>query len=200
MERGYGGFNTVAVCERANAPRGTMLHHFPSRSALVVASLDHVLGRRVQAFREAFMLERQKTTAGGEAAPFTPRAMLDLLWAEYSGPANVAWLELVSAARTDPDLRTELVEVAKRFDANARLAFTALVPPTPGNEPNHDRLLAFIIATLNGLSIDRSYRSDFDARPVLELLTQVAVAVVGEPTSGARPATAALSVGSASPS
>lgn len=181
VERGHSGFNTVAVCARANAPRGTMLHHFPSRASLVVASLDHVLERRVQAFHEAFLVARQQAEAlSGSSGKqtFTPRAMLDMLWSEFSGPANAAWLELVSASRTDPEIRNELVEVVKRFDGNARLLFTALIPPQPGAQLDHDRVLGLIFATLNGMSIDRVYRPDFDAEPTLAALTQLAVTLV----------------------
>ena len=40
VEVGYHGTSTVAVCERAELARGTMLHHFPNKQALVLATED----------------------------------------------------------------------------------------------------------------------------------------------------------------
>lgn len=170
VEHGYAGFNTVAVCERANAPRGTMLHHFPSRSSLLIASLEHVLERRLERYAEALRdpeLTAELATPGHRSR----RILLDMLWSEFTGPANAAWLELVVAARTDPELAAQLREVAERFDKSVRTAYVASRAGAPG-DGGHSTL-AFVFATLNGLALERAYRSEFDVGPVLDALARI---------------------------
>lgn len=183
VERGYAGFSTVAVCERAQAPRGTLLHHYPNRDALVVASLDHVLGRRLEGFRDAFDQHLQRATASGESR-LAPRELLDMLWAELQGPANIAWLELVVASRTNPELRRELVAVVQRFDAGVRETFATIAPPKPGTEAVQELVVRLVFAALNGLSLDRAYRDDLPAEPVIAALAGVAGMLAA---GGARP-------------
>ena len=52
-ECGYKGTSTQEVCRRAEVSRGTLLHHFPTRIALLVGSLDAILSERVTRFMEA---------------------------------------------------------------------------------------------------------------------------------------------------
>ena len=75
VEAGYHGTTTVAVCERAKLARGTMLHHFPTKEALVLAALEDVLVRRVDDFR----LE----LAGADTADLP--GLVSHLWAALRG-------------------------------------------------------------------------------------------------------------------
>lgn len=173
VEKGYAGFSTVAVCERAQAPRGTLLHHFPNRDALVVASLGHVFDRRIDAFQDAWREHVRRAQEAGRSKR-NPRELVDFLWNEMKGPANVAWLELVVASRTNPDLRRQLVDVVRSFDVRVRESFAAIAPPRPGTEAVQELLVRIVFATLNGLSLDRVYRDDLDTEPVLAGLAAVA--------------------------
>lgn len=40
--RGYGGLRTVEVSEQAGVSRGAQLHHFPTKNALVIATMQHL--------------------------------------------------------------------------------------------------------------------------------------------------------------
>lgn len=170
VERGYAGFNTVAVCERANAPRGTMLHHFPSRASLLIASLEHVLERRLERYANAL---RDPALAAELAEPGhrTRRILLDMLWSEFTGPAAAAWLELVVAARTDPEVAAQLREVAERFDRSVRNAYVA-TGTGPRGDGGHSTLV-FVFATLNGLALEHAYREEFDVGPILDALARI---------------------------
>lgn len=100
IERGYGATTTQEVNRRAGVSRGALLHQFPTREALVVAAIGHLVDRR-----KAEIVER----AAGGAEDLT------LLLEVFDGPLFYAALELWVAARTDPVLREALIPVEERI-------------------------------------------------------------------------------------
>src|SRR5919109_2573967 len=46
-EHGYGRTTTVEVAERAGVSRGALVHHFSTRSDLVLAALEYLCERRL---------------------------------------------------------------------------------------------------------------------------------------------------------
>jgi AcrR family transcriptional regulator len=161
VEVGYARASTVEICKRADAPRGTLLHHFPTRSSLMCAAIGYVWERRLNELRRAFQTietESPEHTRGAHA--------VELLWQMYSGPTYDAWMELVVAARTDAELRSELRAVWRKFDARLQSSFAELFPP-PASNP-HSAQLTF--AVLNGLALDRIFRTPEDLAPVVDSL------------------------------
>jgi len=175
VDKGYTGATTQEVCRRASASRGTLLHHFPTRNAMLVAALDHVLHRVVEDFVEARRADRER------AGPVTPHTLIPLMWEQWQGPALTAWLELAVAARTNPELGASMRKVMQRFDLLIAAAFEELLPT--GSVPPALRAGApfFVFAILNGLAVGQSYEEPGHSGPVLDLLTHLAAAL----TSGA---------------
>jgi AcrR family transcriptional regulator len=162
VEVGYARASTVEICKRADAPRGTLLHHFPTRSSLMCAAIGYVWERRLVELRRAFSVIETESPEPARGA----RAV-ELLWEMYSGPTYDAWMELVVAARTDAELRSELRSVWRRFDARLQALFAELFPTTTSPNP-HAAQLTF--AVLNGLALDRIFRSPEDLAPVVDTL------------------------------
>ncbi|KWX02577.1 TetR family transcriptional regulator [Carbonactinospora thermoautotrophica] len=109
VERGWSGTTTTLVAERAGVSRGAQLHHYRTRSELVIAAVEHLAEVRVAEIRrEAAGLPQQRT-----------QAVLDMLARLYTGPLFVAALELWVAARTDEELRAALVPLEARFGREA---------------------------------------------------------------------------------
>ena len=52
IEAGYAHTTTTAVCARAGLSRGAQLHHFPTKSELVIAAVAHLTRRRAKEVRE----------------------------------------------------------------------------------------------------------------------------------------------------
>ncbi|MGW0035221.1 TetR/AcrR family transcriptional regulator [Gordonia sp. NPDC003376] len=100
IELGYAGTTTQEVNRRAGVSRGALLHQFPTRDALVVAAVAHLVDRR-----KAEILSR----------PRTGREDLNILIEVFDGPLFYAALELWVAARTDPALRTAIVPLERRI-------------------------------------------------------------------------------------
>lgn len=100
---GYAGTTTTRVTELAGVTRGAQVHHFPTRADLVAAAVRHLAAKRAELAFEKIDEVRQ--------APDPLDAALDLMWEIHQGPINYATIEMWVAARTDPELREQLVRV-----------------------------------------------------------------------------------------
>lgn len=95
-EHGWAGTSTTIVSRRAGVSRGAQLHHFPSKSALVVAAVEHLAE-----VRRGELADAVTRLPSGEGRT---RAVLGMFADLFVGPVFTAALELWVAARTDPDL------------------------------------------------------------------------------------------------
>lgn len=145
---GYAGTSAVEVAKRAGVSRGAQLHHFPTKAALVAEAVRYLFERRHAEFLEAFR----------RLDPTTPRldAAIDLLWQMVRGPTFVVWLELVVAARTDPELAAEVNALSREFIATVEETF-ALLFPGEDDGPNEFVSVAprFAFSLLEGMALAR---------------------------------------------
>lgn len=168
IELGYARTTTQEVCRRAGASRGKLLHHFPTRQSLVVAALEHVMIARLQEHAGAGPIVGEP---GGAAV------LIDRLWATLQGPAFYAWLELTVAARTDPELLAALKDFMTRWDEALNAAVDVLAPAGTVDPAVRDVASGFVFAVLNGLAVDRIYRSAEDVQPVVSFLKTLAAVI-----------------------
>ena len=110
-EYGYAGTTTTRVVERAGVSRGAQVHHFPTKASLVAEAVGYLAGLRADEMQRAL----EKLPEGRTRT----LAALDLLWKVHTGPLFQASLELWVAARTDPELREQLLPIER--SVNARL-------------------------------------------------------------------------------
>lgn len=160
---GYAGTTTQEVCRRAEVSRGTLLHHFPTRHDLLLAALQHVLSERVA----SFVADRQ------QEGDLTRAEFLQRMWAQWQGPALVAWLELAVASRTDEVLRDRMRPTMQAFDQLVLHAFAELRPfgeLSPHAEPV---VPFFVFALLNGLAVGQCYEQPGHQQPVLDFLVDL---------------------------
>jgi AcrR family transcriptional regulator len=95
MARGYAGASTWAVCETGGFSKGTLLHHFRQRTDLFNALIVH-LGLRSLASLDAAI----QTAPPGQRID----VFLGWLWSTLEGDFFVVGLEVLTAARTEPEL------------------------------------------------------------------------------------------------
>ena len=95
VDTGYARTSTWAVCERAKVSRGALLHHFPTRVSLFVAAVSHL----AQAPLDQLDAALRETPARAQ-----PGFFVDWLWATLDGDLFTVGLELLTAARTEPEL------------------------------------------------------------------------------------------------
>lgn len=109
VEVGYARTTTRDIALRAGVSRGAQTHHYPTKNDLVVAAVERLFHTQTRRFADAF----------GALAP--QRRTLDealrLLWDIVNGPTFPAVLEVITASRTDADLRVVVHGVAARFEA-----------------------------------------------------------------------------------
>lgn len=99
VDVGYSRASTQEIARRAGVSRGAQLHHFPTKEALVVAAVDHLVERRLD---EVLGAQRDR--------PVGPELLLEA----FSGPLFHAALELWVAARTDGALHAAVEPLERR--------------------------------------------------------------------------------------
>lgn len=96
FEVGYFHTSTVAVTERAGVSRGAMLHHFPSKADLIMATSHHIVGLRRDIHNDRLSklaTEREKFLH-----------LIDVLWEAFQTPSGIARIEIMVGARSDPEI------------------------------------------------------------------------------------------------
>lgn len=106
-EFGYGRTTTVEVAERAGVSRGALVHHFRTRTDLVLSALEYLCDRRLAELEAAVdrLSDRDDRTS----------AFIDLMWSTFEGPLFTAQLELWLAARADAELAARLYPLERGF-------------------------------------------------------------------------------------
>lgn len=120
VEYGYAGTTTPRVAERAGVTRGAQVHHFGSKTDLVVAAISHLAQLRA----ETAMREMAKVERGGDPVA----AALEFLWELHQGPLFIATVELWVAGRTDPVLAAAMEKVEPFVNNAVLMAVARFVP------------------------------------------------------------------------
>ncbi|MGH2985626.1 MAG: TetR/AcrR family transcriptional regulator [Solirubrobacterales bacterium] len=156
IEVGYAGTTIRRVTERAGVSQGAQSHHFPHRVDLVATAFEHLAEQRIERYRE-------RAAELGEDRAARVRALLDLLWEDFSSPLFTVAVKLWVAAAEDAELRERLVPVEKRINRNVA-ALSAEVAGGLGAEPGFDRRLAVAMNTVAGLALARDFDPSGRAR------------------------------------
>ena len=144
IHEGYASTTTNAVAVRAGLSRGAHLHHFQTRTALVGAAVEQLAHRWLGELREA--------TRGLPDGPDRTLAGLDLLWAHYASPLYQGAMDLWTDARSDDELREQLIEVEGMLDRET-LELAHVLFPDLTEAPDFEALLALAVATVRGLAV-----------------------------------------------
>ena len=148
VESGYRGTATQAIAKRAGVSYGALLHHFPSKADLLGAAVEYLFEQRVAEFRKAMT----------DIPPNRPKvdAAIDTLWTMFQGPTFTAWLELMVAARTDPELAAAISRVDEQFVAASIETFRELFADETAADPELPRLaIGMTFTFLDGLAMGR---------------------------------------------
>ena len=150
VEHGWTGTSTTLVSQRAGVSRGAQLHHFPTKSDLVLAAVDHLTSLR------ADLVSHEEAPRGQRGHT---RAVLDQLAELFTGPTFVAALELWVAARTDPTLREAVTELEAKLGRDAhRRTVEAL--GIDESEPGNRELVQATLDLGRGLGLANTLTDD----------------------------------------
>ncbi len=146
---GYAGTTIRHVTELAGVSQGAQSHHFPHRVDLVTSAFEHLAEGRIDRYRE-----QARSLTGDRATRM--RALLDLIWEDFSSSVFTVAVKLWVAAAEDEELRERLVPVEKRI-YNSMAELSAEVAGDLGAEPGFDRKLAIAMNTVAGLALTRKF-------------------------------------------
>lgn len=149
FEVGYAATTTRRVAEIAGVSQGAQTHHFPRRVDLVGAAIEQATDQRIADMgRRAGQLPADR--------PERTRALLDMLWQDFSSSIFTIFVKLWVAAADDPELYERLVPLERRL---AR-AIASAVPDLAGPDGVPDDLHArvnVVFSTLRGLALSRAF-------------------------------------------
>ncbi len=104
---GYGAVTNIRVAEEAGVSRGAMMHHFPTRQTLLVATVEYAYSR----------LKAYRIETLSKLAPGLPRyrAVIDLAWATARMPEGAASNEVRIGSRSDPEIRKAVTPIMSQI-------------------------------------------------------------------------------------
>lgn len=150
VDLGYARTTTVGVGERTGLSRGTQLHHFPSKVDLLVAAIEHLADERSKDFEV-------ELEARFEQGDDPVDAMVDVLWVMFSDPIYWATIELMVAARTDPELLRKLESFERSLGGRIYAAFKERTG-RQGREAKAS--LEMTLYFMRGLAMERIFRQN----------------------------------------
>lgn len=158
VEHGWSGTTTTAVAERAGVSRGAQLHHYPTRSELVIAAVQHLAEIRITEIRQR---AADLPQAGPRAA-----AVLGMLAELCTGPLFTAALELWVAARTDAELRPAVAQLEAVFGRETHRLTVELLGANE-NEPGVRETIQATLDMMRGLGLANLLSDDEQRRTAL---------------------------------
>ncbi|MFN3231795.1 MAG: TetR/AcrR family transcriptional regulator [Alphaproteobacteria bacterium] len=114
VDIGFVRTTTTEIAKKANVTRGAVQHYFPTTQHVLTASIEYLLEEWIGAYNDV----SRKTPRGKD---FIDHAV-DNMWELVNNRLFVAWMELVAASRTDPELRAIIEPVAEEYEQARRRA------------------------------------------------------------------------------
>ena len=147
LEDGYAATTLRAVAARAGVSSGAMTHHFPRRVDLVGAAVDSLTEQRIARFHSAEL---------PSGARRLTRAILDLVWEDFSSDVFRVAVKLWVAADDDPEL-AERLEPMERLVAGE---IARVVAELGGDRPRAEvaAIATTVLATIRGLALTDAFR------------------------------------------
>jgi len=151
VEHGWSGTSTTLVSQRAGVSRGALLHHFPTKAALVLAAVEHLSDARRQELRAA--------AADLPTGARRTRAVLEMLATHFTGPVFSAALELWVAARTDDALREAVAPLEQHIGRETHRSTVELLG-VDGSQPGVRELVQATLDLVRGLGLANTLSDD----------------------------------------
>jgi len=158
VDEGYAELTTRRVAELAGVAQSTLMHHFPTREALLVETVSHLALQLADEAMDQLDLSALRSPAQREA-------VLDQAWREFTSPPAIAAAQLWAAAWSEPELAAALHDLELRLGALIVGTASALFPDVAA-DPRFLPLIDAAVSLIRGLvlAIPVSGRREIDAR------------------------------------
>ncbi len=153
VEEGFSGATTLAIQARAGVSRGRLLHHFPSREALLVAAAGHLAGERVRETTERIDTQLAEALTGTDRiAP-----VVEFMWETFHEPHFWAAVELWTAARTNQGIAEALLPEERRLGGVIRAGVDRMWGPEFAGHPRYPQLRELLLTSMRGVALAYSF-------------------------------------------
>ncbi len=106
-EDGFQKASTTEIVRRAGVSRGALLHHYPSKEALIAAAVEFLLDAEIADIRKVAVAYAEKQ--------LTIDDFIDDMWRRFSGRLFMITIDFLASARTDEKLRQAVIPVSLQF-------------------------------------------------------------------------------------
>lgn len=155
IELGVARTTTVEVQRRAGVSRGALLHHFPSHTLMLSATIEELVRRNDGAVR----LAQQQMAATANPLERAIRTLVSM----GTQPAFLAELELWATARSDAELLAA-VQGAERNARKERERVIAELFASVQHNPNYEAVVAISIEFVRGVALSSVLTSNSEHR------------------------------------
>jgi AcrR family transcriptional regulator len=163
VERGYANTTGSDIAERAGLSRGAQLYHFPTKEELLSRAVEHLFDLMLNEIRDR--LAKIPSNVMDRSA-----ATIDCLWDTARGPLYQAWMELMTASRTDEYLRDPIRAVNRRLAEFIGESFGGLFESRARALTNPDVFPMLVLLIVEALAIGVEARDSHDTDRVLSAL------------------------------
>jgi len=150
--RGYARFRTADVAEAAGLSRGAQLHHFPTKDALVVATLAYV-------FEQAQALSRRRASAVDRPRDLIEAVIDDAREFFFSEHFKVA-IDIVLSTSTDQSVRKQILEISRKARRPVETAWTEALASSGVPGPLAADIVALTLSLVRGMAIRTLWDND----------------------------------------
>ena len=152
-ELGFNKTGTAEIARRAGVSRGALVHHFPSKHDLIVATAEYHWNRIAEEVRNLAM-----TMHGGQ---LSLDAFIDGIWNKvFLIRGSSATIEMIIAARTDSKLRRELVPMLNRLYSNYDEIWSQFFHNSGVSPERIEMLFDLTIELLRGMTLQRVLKDE----------------------------------------
>jgi AcrR family transcriptional regulator len=153
IEGGFTNATTPRIQARAGISHGGLLHHFPSRGALLVAAAQHLATRRLAITRE----QAEEITRTHPEGPERVEHLVELLWSTFHEPHWWAALELWTASRTNDEIAASLLPEEKALGRVIRAAVDEMFGPAYAAHPRYPDLRELLLSSMRGIALGYTF-------------------------------------------
>ena len=175
-EEGYAKTTNRRIAERAGVSSGALQHHFASKAELLGEATRHISARMAGEWLARGEPEARSMRRRHEL-------LLDRMWEIYRGPLYRAALQLLLAADTDRDLRSQRKGTREEI-ARWNQTVAPMIYPDLDGRPELGALIETGQATMRGLAL-RAIAGEVDVEKVWRKtrahILAMNAAVLGEP-------------------
>lgn len=149
VEEGFSAATTLRIQARAGVSRGRLLHHFPSREALLVAAAGHIASERVREHAD----DVERTLPEGLTAAERAAWVVERMWESFREPYFWAAVEMWTAARTNDGIAEALLPGERRLGGVIREGVDRMWGPELAGHPRYPQLRELLLTSMRGVAM-----------------------------------------------